>query len=134
MGQYSEGDLPCLNPNIENIMTLIGTDIEQISRMQQVMARTPQFVQRVFTTAEQEYCNRKGRPAQHYAARFCAKEAVAKALGFPVRWHEIEVVKNAQGAPGVRTQGETATQLGRRTIKLSLAHSGDYAVATALIE
>ncbi len=115
-------------------MTLVGTDIEQISRMQRVMARTPGFVKRVFTTTERAYCTRQGRPAQHFAARFCAKEAVAKALGIPVRWAEIEVVKNTRGAPGVRVTGTTAAELGCRSIKLSLAHAGDYAVATALIE
>lgn len=112
---------------------LIGTDIEQISRLQRAMARRPGFARRVFTPAEREYCARQRRPAQHYAARFCAKEAVAKALGGAVRWGEIEVWHDAQGAPSVRLSGETARRLGGRLVRLSLAHAGDYALATALI-
>ena len=115
-------------------MTLIGTDIEQISRIQRVLLRTPGFVKRVFTKAERAYCDQRGSPAQHYAARFCAKEAVAKALEIPVRWVEIEVVNNVAGAPKVRVHGATAKTLGRRAVRLSLAHAGDYAVATVLIE
>jgi len=114
-------------------MILIGTDIEQISRIQRAMARTPGFVKRVFTRAERAYCRRRGHPAQHYAVRFCAKEAVAKALGMPVHWEEIEVIRSAQGVPQVRVNGKTASKLGRRVISLSLAHAGDYATATALI-
>ena len=115
-------------------MTSIGTDIEQISRIQRVLARTPGFVKKVFSKAERDYCARHARPAQHYAARFCAKEAVAKALGIPVRWDEIEVVNDAAGAPQVRVKGVTGKALGRRAVRLSLAHAGDYAVATALVE
>ena len=115
-------------------MTLIGTDIEQISRLQRVIARTPGFVGRVFTETERAYCSQQARPAQHYAARFCAKEAVAKALGIPVRWKEIGVVHDAQGAPKVRLSGVMAKKMGQRAVRLSLAHAGDYAIATALIE
>ena len=116
------------------VMILIGTDIEQISRLERAMARTPGFVKRVFTRAERAYCRRRGRPAQHYAARFCAKEAVAKALGMAVHWDEVEVIRSAQGVPQVRVIGITAKKLGCRVIRLSLAHAGDYATATALIE
>ena len=115
-------------------MTLIGTDIEQISRIQRVIARTPGFAKRAFTKLERDYCDRRGSPAQHYAARFCAKEAVAKALEITVRWEEIEVINNASGAPKVWVHGATAKTLGRRKVRLSLTHAGDYAVATVLIE
>lgn len=115
-------------------MTLLGTDLEQISRLQQAMARTPGFGKRVFSKAERAYCERQGRPAQHYAVRFCAKEAVAKALEMPVHWSEIEVTRAPQGAPRVRVSGATAKKLGHRTVRVSLAHAGDYATATALIE
>ncbi len=115
-------------------MTSIGTDIEQISRLERVLARTPGFARKVFSRAERAYCDRRARPAQHYAVRFCAKEAVAKALGVPLRWEEIEVVNDADGTPRVRLQGGAGKALGRRAARLSLAHAGDYAVATALIE
>ncbi|MBU4200565.1 MAG: holo-ACP synthase [Verrucomicrobia bacterium] len=115
-------------------MTLLGTDIEQISRIQRVLTRTPGFVKKVFSKAERAYCDKRSRPAQHYAVRFCVKEAVAKALEMPVHWSEIEVTHDTQGAPRVRVSGETARKLGRRAVRVSLAHAGDYATATALIE
>lgn len=115
-------------------MAQIGTDLEQISRIQRVMARTPGFAKRVFTGSEQAYCRARGRPAQHYAVRFCAKEALAKALGIPVHWQEIEVGHDPGGAPVIRTTGQTARVLARRAVRVSLAHAGDYAVATVLIE
>ena len=59
----------------------LGVDIVEIERMRRILDRTPSFAHKVFTDAEQDYCNRKGNPATHYAARFAAKEAVCKALG-----------------------------------------------------
>lgn len=115
-------------------MARIGTDIEQISRLQLVLERRPAVAPRVFTASERAYCQRQAYPAQHYAARFCAKEAVAKALGIKVRWQEIEVCHNAAGVPQARVSGTTASCLGRRVLRLSLAHAGDYAMAMVLVE
>ncbi len=113
---------------------LIGTDIEQISRIERALARTPRFADKVFTPAERDYCDQRGRPAQHYAARFCAKEALAKALGVPLNWQEVEVVRDARGAPGFHLRGDAGRAVGRRAVRLSLSHAGDYALATVLIE
>ena len=115
-------------------MSSIGTDIEKISRIEKVLARTPRFAEKVFTELEREYCNGKGRPAQHYAARFCAKEAFAKALGIPLSWQEVEVINNSHGAPFLRITGEAAKLLNKRNVKLSLSHAGDYAIAMVLVE
>lgn len=115
-------------------MALIGTDIEQISRVERIIARTPRFVEKLFTAAERAYCDSKARPAQHYTARFCAKEAFAKALGIPLSWQEVEIVRGESGPPMVRAHGEAARILNGRTVRLSLSHGGDYAVAMILIE
>ena len=61
----------------------IGVDMLEISRMERVLERRPNFARRVFTDEERAYCDRCARPAEHYAARFAAREAVVKALGTP---------------------------------------------------
>ena len=59
----------------------IGVDMLEIARMERVIERRPSFLKRVFTKEERAYCGRRARPAEHYAARFAAREAVLKALG-----------------------------------------------------
>ena len=115
-------------------MASIGTDIGKISRIEQILVRTPKFAEKVFTPSERQYCNSKGHSAQHYAARFCAKEAFAKALSVPTAWQEIEVANNRNGAPVLRITGETAKLLNKRQVQLSLSHAGDYAIAAVLVE
>jgi len=115
-------------------MPSIGTDIEQISRFAAIMARTPRFTARLFTARERAYCEQRACPAQHYAARFCAKEAFAKALGCALAWQEVEVAREASGPPTLITHGEAARRLQGRAVQLTLAHAGDYAVAFVLIE
>ena len=66
------------------IMSLVGVDIERISRIKKVIQKTPGFVTKVFTPLEQDYCKSHSRPEQHYTSRVCAKEALCKALGVPV--------------------------------------------------
>ena len=60
---------------------MIGVDLIEIDRVERALARYPGFKDRCFTKAEQAYCDSRANPAQHYAARFAAKEAVGKALG-----------------------------------------------------
>ena len=115
-------------------MPLIGTDIEQISRVELALARTPRFAEKLFSAAERAYCDGKGRPGQHYTARFCAKEAFAKALGVSLAWQQVEVVREDDGPPRIRVSGDAARLLAGRPVRLSLSHAGDYAVAMVLIE
>ncbi len=115
-------------------MSRIGTDIEQISRIEQAMARTPRFGERLFTPAERAYCDAAARPGQHYAARFCAKEAFAKAIGEPLSWHDVEILRADSGQPLLRATGKAAELLAGRPVQLSLSHAGDYAMAVVLIE
>lgn len=115
-------------------MTLIGVDIEQISRVAAILARTPRFAERVFTDAERAYCDAKAHPAQHYTARFCAKEAFAKALATQFAWREVEVLRGESGPPAIHAHGAAAAALGGRVVRVTLSHAGDYAIAMLLIE
>ena len=122
-------------------MSLIGTgiDIVEVARIEQLLTRQgKKFLGRVFTKAEAEHCMSKARPAVHLAARFAAKEAVAKALGTGfsrgVRMRDIEVVAADKGPPRARLHGAAARRydaLGGGGILLSLSHTGEYAVAHA---
>ena len=103
----------------------IGTDLIEIERIVRALER-PGFRDRCFTPAEQEYCESRRNPAESYAARFCGKEAVGKALGCGVRftWKDIEIVGPPK--PGVTLTGTTAgvrRARGMREIDVSLTHS-----------
>jgi len=117
----------------------VGVDIVEIERIARTLARFGErFLRRVYTEAEIAYC--RGKPSR-LAARFAAKEAVAKALGVGVFWHEgvywrdVEVIRDHRGKPGVRLHGgalERAQQEGLTNWALSLSHSREYAVAMAV--
>jgi holo-[acyl-carrier protein] synthase len=115
----------------------IGIDLLEIARMEQALERRPRLAERVFTSEERAYAERHARPAQHFAARFCAKESVAKALDLR-NWafRDIEVVSTG-GAPRIRLAGRAAeaAQSLNAEIKISLTHSdltaGAVAVATS---
>ena len=77
---------------------MVGLDLLDIDRLERALERRPGLADRLFTEAERAYAAAQARPAQHLAARFCAKEAVTKALGLDVlRPRDIEVV--ATGGP-----------------------------------
>ena len=117
-------------------MSAIGIDLLEIERMERALERRPRLAERLFSQAEREYAAARGRPAQHLAARFCAKEAVAKALALEV-WSplDVEVVPTA-GAPAVRLSGHAARrarELGVQ-VRISLTHSKGMAAAVAIAE
>ncbi len=116
----------------------IGNDITEIARIEQSIERfSERFISRIFTAKEQEYClrNRKNS-AQHFAARFAAKEAVVKALGTGFRkgisWLDIEIINDANGKPTVTLSKKILDSVGDITIMISLSHSRDYATAVAI--
>jgi holo-[acyl-carrier protein] synthase len=111
--------------------TGIGTDIMQISRMGRALARRPGLRERLFTPEERRYCEARANAAQHYAARFAAKEAVAKALGQSLSWQEVEILRNS-GAPRPLLHGQAKLIAAAGRLEISLSHSGDYAIACAL--
>ena len=97
------------------------------------MERRPRLAERLFTDAERRYAAERARPGQHLAARFCAKEAVAKALGLPGwEFRDVEVVAT-KGAPEVRLSGAAALAAGTRSVSLSLTHTRTTAAAVALV-
>ena len=108
-----------------------------------MLARTPRFRERVFTETEREYCDSRGEhvSAQHYAARFAAKEAAFKALGTGWRgglsWHHVEVTSTEEGAPLLLLSGharELFEALGATRAHLSLSHTSEHAVAQVIFE
>ncbi len=118
----------------------LGTDIVETARLAASIERHgAAFLDRVFLESERAYCDRGATPERCYAARFAAKEAVAKALGTGIgaqlSWRDIEIVRQPSGQPAVLLHGTgvaTAAALGIRVWLLSLSHSDHYATATAL--
>jgi len=114
----------------------------EVYRIEETMARTPRFGERVFTPAEREYCDAKGvAAAQSYAGRFAAKEAFLKALktGWrgKITWQDIEVINDADGVPSLNISGEAAGLLktsGAERIHLSISHTAEHAVAHVILE
>ena len=115
----------------------VGVDAIEIERFAAALARRPRLAKRCFTPDEAAYCASRAFPAQHFAVRFAAKEAVGKALGTGMtRWRDVEVVRG-RGAPGVRLAGRYAARaeaLRVREIVLSLTHSRTMAVAVAVAD
>ena len=115
----------------------VGIDLIEIERVRRALERHGDgFRARCFTEAEREYCESKANPAQHYAGRFAAKEAVGKALGSGVyfTWREIEI--RGRPKPGVRLSGRTAQvaeRIGAGRIELSMTHSRELAAAVAVV-
>jgi holo-[acyl-carrier protein] synthase len=85
----------------------VGLDLLDIARLERALERRPRLAERLFTEAERSYAAARARPVIHLAARFCAKEAVAKALGLTA-WSFLDIEVVATGAaPQIR--------LGRRS-------------------
>lgn len=116
-------------------MSGIGLDLLEIERLDRALARRPRLAERLFTELERSYAAARAQPAQHLAARFCAKEAVAKALGLTA-WdhHDVEVISEA-GGPRVRLAGAAAAGARERNVVpvVSLTHDRTTAGAVALL-
>ena len=118
----------------------LGVDIVETARLTAAIERHGEpFLDRVFLESERAYCAQAGVAVRCFAARFAAKEAVAKAfgtgIGAQLGWHDIEVLRAESGAPSIRLHGigaETDARLGIREVRLSLSHSEHYAVASAI--
>src|SRR5579862_9770709 len=115
----------------------VGIDLIEIDRVRRALERHGEgFKRRCFTEAERAYCDAKPNPAQHYAGRFAAKEAVGKAIGSGVyfTWREIEI--RGRPKPGVHLSGRTAAyaeRVGAGRIELSMTHSRELAAAVAVV-
>jgi holo-[acyl-carrier protein] synthase len=115
----------------------LGVDICEIARMERALDRHPSLRERVFTPEEIAYCDSRARPAESYAGRFAAREAVIKALGgYRGRgWRDISVTRAPTGAPAIRLEGNAkrrADQLGVTSVLITFTHERANAVAFAV--
>ena len=115
----------------ENIS--IGTDIEDIKRFKgKSLENDARFFELIFTSKELEYCFKSAHPEGHLCGRFCAKEAVVKALSplgiTDVLYNEIEVLNSSDGY-----LISSIAKYPNISIKISISHCKDYATATALV-
>jgi len=117
----------------------VGIDVVPVARFESASARTTQLIERLFTRAERYNAHGVERTAESLAARFAAKEAVAKAMGSPggMSWHDAEVIVDDTGRPRLVVQGSVARkadELGIRTWHVSLSHDGGVASAVVIAE
>jgi holo-[acyl-carrier protein] synthase len=111
----------------------VGIDVVDVDRFVQTLERTPGLRDRVFTDVE------AAKPPSSLAARFAAKEALAKALGAPagMHWRDAEVTTDADGRPWLSITGtvaDRAAELGVRNMHLSLSHDAGIASAVVVLE
>lgn len=119
-----------------------GIDVIDFAKLDHAISEHGErFLRKVFSESEIRYCRARAKPVQHFAGRFAAKEAVMKALhtGWSegINWKDIEVFVKDSGRPEVVLTGgarERAQKIGLKTIHLSISHSGDYAIASAILE
>ena len=117
----------------------VGIDVVPVDRFAESLTRTPGLRDRLFTDEEQRTPGGASRTGESLAARFAAKEAVAKALGAPgdLRWHDAEVTVGANGRPHLAVRGSVAgraAQLGVTSWHLSMSHDGGIASAVVVAE
>lgn len=118
----------------------IGIDIIDTGRVEESMRKFgDRFLDRIFTATERAYCEARKPSSRHFAARFAAKEAVAKALGTGIgihmEWKDMEILRDSAGKPFVSLSGRGkrfAEQNRIREILVSLSHADNHAAANAL--
>ena len=114
----------------------VGIDLLEVDRLERALERQPRLAERLFTDAERAYAAARARPGRHLAARFCAKEAVAKALGLRSwSFRDVEVLAGEDGAPpAVRLSGAAAERAAELDVKVSvsLTHTRGQAAAVAI--
>ena len=108
----------------------IGIDVVAIDRFQESLTRTPSLLNRVFTPNEAKL------NLSSLAARFAAKEALAKALNAKAafNWQEAEVINEASGKPNFQFTGEMAKRLADFNVHLTLSHDAGIASAMVIVE
>lgn len=121
----------------------LGTDIIEIQRIKEsIERRGEQFLKRILTSSEYEYCMRFNPPYARVAGRFAGKEAIAKALGTgiggEVSWLDIEILNEASGKPAVILSQKAQDLIDSMTrdaeILISISHCKEFATATALLQ
>lgn len=117
-----------------------GVDIVECARIERIWRDHQQtFLDRIYTPAEQDYCVNCKTPVVRLAGRFAAKEAVLKALGTGwrggIEFRDIETLPDPLGKPLVMLHHKTALlarTLGIDHVLVSISHTGEYAVASAI--
>ncbi len=122
----------------------IGIDTIEVPRIEQTITiYGEQFLQRIFTKAEIAYCQSRRFSAEHFAVRFAAKEAFAKAIGTGIRhgfiWKEIEVGKEYSGKPVILIHGSMIANIAKIVgseymVEVSLTHTKEVSEAVVIIE
>lgn len=119
----------------------VGVDLIDVARVAKQIAADIGFKERIFTEKEITYCERKKYKAEHFAARFAAKEAFFKALGTGWRngmaFTEIEVINDELGKPKIYLSGKTkqvTESKGINNIHVSLSHIRDFASSIVTLE
>ena len=113
----------------------IGTDIVDVERIKASLDNySAKFVNKVFNSEEQEYCNSKSNPEIHYSGRFAAKEAIIKAIkssGFDQEFSfkNIKIINHLDGSPYVKLDFKYKVD-----IKVSISHTQTHAVAFAILK
>jgi holo-[acyl-carrier protein] synthase len=114
----------------------VGVDLLEIERLERALARRPRLAERLFTEGERAYAASRARPGQHLAARFCAKEAVAKALALAAwNFRDVEVLGGGDVPPQVRLYGAAAARAAELGVEVhvSLTHTRRDAAAVAVL-
>ncbi|MBM4165382.1 MAG: holo-[acyl-carrier-protein] synthase [Ignavibacteria bacterium] len=117
----------------------IGVDVLDLKRLERILKQWGNiFHEKILTEKEIAYCLSKQNSAQHIAARFAAKEAIAKSFSFGwrgvFRWKDIEIINDESGKPHVFLANKLQNLLADRKIHLSLSHSETTVIAFAVIE
>jgi len=121
------------------MIVAVGIDVVRVERFVRALQRTPLLADRLFTESERRTPSGNPRSPESLAARFAAKEAVAKALGAPfgMHWHDCEVVTDPDGRPWLTVSGTVAAVALERGVSrwhLSLSHDGGIASAVVIAE
>ncbi|MCG6914672.1 holo-ACP synthase [bacterium BMS3Abin03] len=117
----------------------IGTDIIEIDRIKNSIEEYgDNFLSKIYTPIEIDYCNSKANKYQHFAARFAAKEAIYKALATgwqkDLYWQDIEISNLPTGMPVVNLNGKLKKFLSDdKELKISISHSNNYVTCVAII-
>jgi holo-[acyl-carrier protein] synthase len=124
---------------VEPVIVAVGIDVVLVDRFTRALDRTPLLADRLFTADERLTHSGNPRSPESLAARFAAKEAVAKALGAPVglHWHDCEIVTDPDGRPWLTVSGTVASVAADRGVQrwhLSLSHDGGIASAMVVAE
>ena len=115
-----------------------GTDIIEVNRIQDAIEKLgDEFLNKIYTPLEIEYCNsKKQMKYQHFAARFAAKEAIFKAMSdllqdkYEISWTDVEILNDEKGKPVVHFINKSYPI---EQIDVSLSHLKEYAVANCII-